>query len=46
MALTIVGISRPVTGGVDTHLDLNVAAAFVKRPPKHLGSPAHADMRS
>jgi transposase len=28
MALTIVGTSRPVTGGVDTHLDLNVAAAL------------------
>ena len=28
MALTIVDTSRPVTGGVDTHLDLNVAAAL------------------
>jgi transposase len=28
MALTTVGISRPVTGGVDTHLDVNVAAAL------------------
>ncbi len=28
MALTIVGTWRPVTGGVDTHLDLNVAAAL------------------
>jgi transposase len=28
MALTMVGTSRPVTGGVDTHLDLNVAAAL------------------
>ena len=28
MALTIVGTSRPVTGGVDTHLDVNVAAAL------------------
>jgi transposase len=28
MALTMVETSRPVTGGVDTHLDLNVAAAL------------------
>jgi transposase len=28
VALTIVDISRPVTGGVDTHLDLNVAAVL------------------
>ena len=28
MALTMVDTSRPVTGGVDTHLDLNVAAAL------------------
>jgi transposase len=28
MALTIVDTSRPVTGGVDTHLDLNVAAVL------------------
>lgn len=28
MALTIVDTARPVTGGVDTHLDLNVAAAL------------------
>ena len=28
MALTIVDTSRPVTGGVDTHLELNVAAAL------------------
>ena len=28
MALTIVDTSRPVTGGVDTHLDVNVAAAL------------------
>jgi transposase len=27
MAMTIVDLSRAVTGGVDTHLDLNVAAA-------------------
>ena len=27
MAKTIVDPPRPVTGGVDTHLDLNVAAA-------------------
>jgi transposase len=26
MAVTIVGTSRPVTGGVDTHLEVNVAA--------------------
>jgi transposase len=28
MAVTIVDTSSPVTGGVDTHLDLNVAAAL------------------
>src|SRR5579863_5183688 len=28
MAVTIVDTSRPVTGGVDTHLDVNVAAAL------------------
>ena len=28
MALTIVDTSRLATGGVDTHLDLNVAAAL------------------
>lgn len=28
MDLTMVGRSRPVTGGVDTHLDVNVAAAL------------------
>ena len=28
MALTMVDTSRPVTGGVDTHLDVNVAAAL------------------
>ncbi len=28
MAVTIVGTSRPVTGGVDTHLDVNVAAVL------------------
>jgi len=28
MAVTIVDTSRPVTGGVDTHLDMNVAAAL------------------
>jgi transposase len=28
MALTIVDTSRPVTGGVDTHLDVNVAAVL------------------
>ena len=27
-AVTIVDTSRPVTGGVDTHLDLNVAAVL------------------
>ena len=27
MAITIVDLSRSVTGGVDTHLELNVAAA-------------------
>ena len=26
--MTIVDAARPVTGGVDTHLDLNVAAAL------------------
>src|SRR6266487_1999241 len=28
MTVTIVDAARPVTGGVDTHLDLNVAAAL------------------
>src|SRR5437588_11955105 len=28
MAMTILDRTRPVTGGVDTHLDLNVAAAL------------------
>src|SRR2546425_3122918 len=28
MAMTILDCTRPVTGGVDTHLDLNVAAAL------------------
>ena len=28
MAVTIVDSSRPVTGGVDTHLDVNVVAAL------------------
>jgi transposase len=28
MAVTIVGSSRPVTGGVDTHLDVHVAAVL------------------
>ena len=28
MAMTIVGKTRPVTGGVDTHLDVHVAAAL------------------
>jgi hypothetical protein len=28
MAMTTVDTSRPVTGGVDTHLDLNVAAVL------------------
>jgi transposase len=28
MAVTIVDISRPITGGVDTHLDVHVAAAL------------------
>lgn len=28
MAVTIVDTSRPVTGGVDTHLDVNVAAVL------------------
>ena len=28
MAVTIVDTSRPVTGGVDTHLDVHVAAAL------------------
>src|SRR3974377_707313 len=28
MTVTIVDVPRPVTGGVDTHLDLNVAAAL------------------
>ena len=28
MAVTTLDRSRPVTGGVDTHLDLNVAAAL------------------
>ena len=26
MAMTIVGLTRPVVGGVDTHLDVHVAA--------------------
>ena len=39
MALTIVDTARPVTGGVDTHLDLNVAAAlhFLASVPNTLG---------
>jgi hypothetical protein len=28
MAMTTVDAARPVTGGVDTHLDVNVAAAL------------------
>jgi hypothetical protein len=28
MDVTMVGRSRPVTGGVDTHLDVNVAAVL------------------
>ena len=28
MAVTIVDASRPVTGGVDTHLEVHVAAAL------------------
>jgi hypothetical protein len=28
MAMTTVDATRPVTGGVDTHLDVNVAAAL------------------
>ena len=28
MAMTTVEATRPVTGGVDTHLDVNVAAAL------------------
>jgi transposase len=28
MAVTIVDTSRPVTGGVDTHLEVHVAAAL------------------
>jgi transposase len=28
MAMTIVETARPITGGVDTHLDLHVAAAL------------------
>src|ERR1035437_2787304 len=28
MAMTTVDVTRPVTGGVDTHLDVNVAAAL------------------
>lgn len=28
MAMTTVDVSRPITGGVDTHLDVNVAAAL------------------
>jgi hypothetical protein len=28
MDLSMIGRSRPVTGGVDTHLDVNVAAVF------------------
>lgn len=28
MAVTMVDASRPVTGGVDTHLDMNVAAVL------------------
>ena len=28
MALTTVDTARPVTGGVDTHLEVNVAAAL------------------
>jgi hypothetical protein len=28
MAMTIVETTRPITGGVDTHLDVHVAAAI------------------
>jgi integrase/recombinase XerD len=48
MAMTIVEITRPVTGGVDTHADVHVAAAVDAGVPRRDVQEAagHADPRT